>query len=740
MFRRLSARSLRSQNRSSSRKSRRFALAQVEQLDDRVLLSGASRAAALSVASATASATGGATPQTAGYASPQPGVGVTPAQAQSAYGYTSTGYDGSGQTIYIIDAYSNPNISADLTQFDQETGISALNLTVLGFDTSNPGRLSSTLPGIEPAGDPSDWIAQEDADVEWAHAAAPGASIVLVETPTDALSELIGAAGYVGTSSESQGYLPAQAVLMGWGQMEVNIQNEQAYDANFLANGVTFVVASGYAGATYYPACSPNVLSVGGTDLTASPEGPWSGSGGGSSLHEPQPTYQVGIVPGYTRSAADVSASGNSDWVLDSYEYGSATPWTMVSGTNLGAAQWAGVIAQADQARLSVSGLGDLTGYTQTLPLIYGMNRGVYNDIWPSGYDTSSGLGSPKAPQVVHGLADPPDSKAAAVGLGTQIATFARGQQGDLLENVYGSSGWVGWFSLSTPGTALIGNPVTINFGSGETDAFSLGADNKIYVDTYNGSWNWTPLGAPSGVTFQTTPTVVNDGTAGMSLFATGSDGKLWSNIYLISSSKWLGWGPVSTPAASLVGAPVAGNNGPNGHSYVFALDQNGNAESAFWNGSTWTWTNLGHPASTQFDASVTISGLDDGSGVETVFARGGDGYLYGDQYVPSTGWGGWFRVDATGNPALTGNPAPISMSWGAEVWATGSNGNLYYDSYNGSWSWVAMGAPAGVTLTGSPTVVNNSQGYYFVIVQGADGNLYLDTWNGSKWVWSELA
>ena len=92
---------------------------------------------------------------------------------------------------------------------------------------------------------------------------------------------------------------------MSWGGGEFS--GETSYDSYFTTPsghaGVTFVASSGDSGAPVgYPAISPNVLSVGGTTLNLTSSGSyisesgWSGSGGGISRYESQPTYQKGVV------------------------------------------------------------------------------------------------------------------------------------------------------------------------------------------------------------------------------------------------------------------------------------------------------------------------------------------------------------------------------------------------------------------------------------------------------------
>ena len=111
-----------------------------------------------------------------------PVAGLTPAQIRSGYGFNSVSFgtvvgNGNGQTIAIVDAYNDPKIRADIKAFDTLYGLPAPSLTVI----NQSGKI--VMPGSVPAPpqDQTRWIQEIDLDVEWAHALAPGAAIVLAE-------------------------------------------------------------------------------------------------------------------------------------------------------------------------------------------------------------------------------------------------------------------------------------------------------------------------------------------------------------------------------------------------------------------------------------------------------------------------------------------------------------------------------------------------------------------------------
>lgn len=353
----------------------------------------------------------------------QPG-GFSPAQISQAYGFNQIAFDngaikgdGSGQTIAIVDAYNQPNIASDLQTFDATYGLAAPpSFTVVN---ENGG---SSLPAYDQS-----WGWEISLDVEWAHAMAPGANIVLVEANSAGLSDLMSAVNY------ARNQPGVSVVSMSWGSGEFSW--ESSYDGYFTTpaghQGVTFVAASGdggSAGAPEYSSVSPNVLAVGGTQLATDSAGNYQsetgwgnganslkegGSGGGISQDESQPTYQQGVVTqtGTYRTVPDVAynASTNSPFAVYDSFYGG---WVEMGGTSAGAPQWAALVAIADQGR-ALQGQGSLDGGTQTLPALYQLPQSDFHDITSGsngsysaapGYDLVTGRGSPIANLIVAGL------------------------------------------------------------------------------------------------------------------------------------------------------------------------------------------------------------------------------------------------------------------------------------------------------------------------------------------------
>jgi hypothetical protein len=387
---------------------------ELEKLEDRTVPSGSSLHPA------------GAGP--AGAATPWSNA-LSPAAIKQAYGINllPSADDGTGQTIAIVVAYDNPKlvnaadptfVNSDLHKFDLQYGLPE----PAGF-FSKVGQTGGAPPTtLDPAGvGNNNWEGEAALAVEWAHALAPGAHILLVES-NDATTTLFTAANWAGTLSG------AQVVSLGGGESEFSF--EKIYDSNYFVQpggyGVTYLAASGDGGAPgTYPAYSPQVVAVGGTTLNLDSSGNynfesgWSNSGGGVSQFEPQPTYQAGVNPGLTlRTIPDVSFDADSTSpvsVYDSYNGGS-TPWWQYSGTSVSCPCWAALIGIADQLRAGL-GLTSLSGPGQLLPMLYNLPAGDFHDITSGsngtnngapagpGYDQVTGLGTPVANKLVPDLA-----------------------------------------------------------------------------------------------------------------------------------------------------------------------------------------------------------------------------------------------------------------------------------------------------------------------------------------------
>ena len=227
--------------------------------------------------------------------------GFSPAQIRHAYGFDQISNQGAGQIIGIVDAYDDANAESDLAVFNAQYGLPAC--------TSSNGCFRKIYGGAKRPAANANWALEISLDVQWAHAIAPKATILLVESTTNSLADLL--AGVDAAVRNG-----ASVVSMSWTVGEFSSETRQ--DNHFVTTGVTFLAASGDAGTgTAYPASSPDVVGVGGTALVLDANGnylnevAWSGSGGGISNYEREPLYQslLGISNdkrGY-RGAPDVS-------------------------------------------------------------------------------------------------------------------------------------------------------------------------------------------------------------------------------------------------------------------------------------------------------------------------------------------------------------------------------------------------------------------------------------------------
>jgi hypothetical protein len=466
----------------------------VEELEDR-LVPSASATPDYVLARTSIGIDSGSTPQQSG--------GFTPQQLRQAYGFDQIWFnngtirgDGSGQTIAIVDAYDNPNIASDLHVFDQTFGIP---------DPPSFLKVNQTGGVAYPSADPG-WGLEEALDVEWAHAIAPGATIMLVEANSASDTDLLAAVDY---ARNAPGVV---AVSMSWGGSEFS--GQVADDAHFQTpaghGGVTFVASSGDSGAYYgviWPSSSANVLSVGGTSLLLDSSGNWSneigwsGSGGGISTQVSQPGYQRGYVSQSTtfRTNPDVAydaTPGTGVAVYDTqyFSYYGEGPWIEVGGTSAGAPQWTALIAIADQGR-ALQGLGSLDGPSQLLPRLYHL-PGDFHDIttgdngdssyagsrfYPAGpgYDLVTGLGSPKAnlliPDLVSNAPIPTNLNIAALNL-TDASSGRAITYGSPGETINFSPSILDWGQLAatnatiqvvsaTPGVTVVGTS-TLSLGT----------------------------------------------------------------------------------------------------------------------------------------------------------------------------------------------------------------------------------------------------------------------------------
>ena len=390
-------------------------------------------------------------------ASPGP-TGFTPAQIRHAYGldqisFGGTPADGRGTTIAIVTAYDSPNIAADLATFNATFGIPAPP----SFQKVNQTG-GSTLPVFNPS-----WSTETCLDVQWAHAIAPGASILLVEAKSNATADMLAAVRY---ARSAPGVV---AVSMSWGQAEY--AGETVDDVTFTTPAghppVSFFAASGDRGAPgIYPAMSPNVVAIGGTSLRLGKggvaiESAWGRSGGGVSAYQARPAYQAGIVTQTTKKRATPDVALVSDpatglAVCDSKANGAKTPWVAYGGTSIATPQWAAIAAIVAQGR-ALRGAAPLDGRKELLPALYALPAADFRDIVSGtsngsprlaagpGYDLVTGRGTPIAAALVRDLV----AWGSAAGPSSPAAPGAPAAPTSLTVAVTSSSATLTWGAVS---------------------------------------------------------------------------------------------------------------------------------------------------------------------------------------------------------------------------------------------------------------------------------------------------
>jgi kumamolisin len=244
---------------------------------------------------------------------------------------------GGSKMIAIVDAYDAPNAASDLATFSTQFGLPQVRFQTV------------YASGSKPPYDPG-WEFEASLDVQWSHAMAPGAEIVLVEAASSSFADLMIAEDMASKMVNAAG---GGEVSNSWGGSEFS--GEVSYDSHFVKQNVVFFASSGDGPGTIWPGSSPNVVSAGGTTVRRSPatgaflsEYPWDSAGGGLSRYEPRPSFQstIASVVGNFRGVPDLSFDSNpitGVWVFDSNAWG----WNIVGGTSVASPALAGIVNSA---------------------------------------------------------------------------------------------------------------------------------------------------------------------------------------------------------------------------------------------------------------------------------------------------------------------------------------------------------------------------------------------------------
>ena len=363
------------------------------------------------------------------------------------------GITGRGRTIVIVDSFGSPTIRHDLRKFDEQYGLPPADLRIVQ---------AGTIPPFDPNNaDMVGWASETTLDVEYAHAVAPGAKIVLVETPVSQVQGVTGLPEMMAAEKKlidqgigdviSQSFVSTENTFPGFDQGDFSSLLDLRYafkDAK--RHNVTVLAASGDLGATNFtadaadvypfpvvcwPSSDPLVTSVGGTALVLDdaghrqqPDTVWNdvfgSTGGGVSQVFGRPSFQNGVrsLVGHQRGVPDISMTGAVDG--GAFIYFSAVdpegPWDLFGGTSLSSPMFAGIIALADQMaghrlgyinpalyRLGAqsvrphthTGVVDVTTGDNTFAGVDGYQAGP-------GYDLTTGWGTIDAARFIPALID----------------------------------------------------------------------------------------------------------------------------------------------------------------------------------------------------------------------------------------------------------------------------------------------------------------------------------------------
>jgi len=375
---------------------------------------------------------------------------LTPQTMRQAYGIDSLlqkGFTGKGQTVIDVVSFGSPTLQADMDVFDQ-----TFNLPPIQPQVISP---LNTIPKQGSRSDQKGWAQETELDVQIVHALAPGAKMIILQSPVSETEGIVGLPEYRKLEQYVIDHRLGSIVSMSWGASELTLQNlqgkqELAQWNSILGQGtinhhITYFASSGDNGATdaidarndlgkvattSFAPDSPWVTSVGGTSLkhtgstfqeTAwSDHGDGSGSGGGFSRFYQMPPYQK-MLPGAVqqqfknrRGVPDVSADADPATGLAIYQQGQ---WTLGGGTSASAPVWAAIQAIANQVAGHPLGfinpglykLGASRTYHQDFhDITQGNNSnpeaGVKGYSAVPGWDAVTGLGSPNAERLIPDL------------------------------------------------------------------------------------------------------------------------------------------------------------------------------------------------------------------------------------------------------------------------------------------------------------------------------------------------
>lgn len=326
--------------------------------------------------------------------------GYGPSQLQSAYDLPSA-TAGSGETVGIVDAYSDPNAAADLAVYRSEFDLPACTVASGCLTVVSQTGSTTSLPRSN-----AGWATEESLDMDMVSSICPNCHIILVEATSSSNANL-------GAAVNEAAKLGADAISNSYGGSESS--SDTSYDTKYYDHpGIAITASSGDSGyGAQYPASSQYVTAVGGTSLTQASnsrgwtETAWSDAGAGCSAYDPQPSFQASVGTGCAkRAVADVSADADPNTgvaVYDSTAYEGYVGWQVYGGTSVASPIIASVYALAgntasvDNAALPYadpSALNDVTSGSDGLCSPSQLCTARVGWDGPTGLGTPNGVGA----------------------------------------------------------------------------------------------------------------------------------------------------------------------------------------------------------------------------------------------------------------------------------------------------------------------------------------------------------
>jgi len=426
--------------------------------------------------------------------------GYGPASLQSAYLLPSS-TAGSGQRVYVVDAYDDPNAEADLGTYRSQYGLPACTTSNGCFQKLNQSGLTSPMPTPN-----SGWAGEISLDLDMVSAICPNCGITLIESK-DATNNLFIAVKEAAT-------LGAKYVSMSWGGPESGA--EATYDATyFKPTGVVYTASTGdgdYQAGVIYPATSPSVVAVGGTSLNSAAnargwaETVWNnggsqGTGSGCSSDEAKPTWQsiVSTSVCSRRADSDVSAVADPYTGVAVYQTYGGSGWAVYGGTSASAPIIASTYALAGAPAATDKPASYLYAHTGSLFDVTSGSNGTCSPTLlctaASGWDGPTGLGTPNGLGAFTANGAPantvtvtnPGSQTGTVNTPASLQITASDSGGATL--TYGAGGLPTGLSINSSTGLISGTPTT----AGTYSATVTAHDSTAASGSATFSWTINP-------------------------------------------------------------------------------------------------------------------------------------------------------------------------------------------------------------------------------------------------------